>query len=220
MPLFYELKKKLLRSILDLFCSFFKTFLAVLERMAFYSLYFKGFRSVCGTGCSWSSVAWDKLKYYVYWTVHHLTSWINWTNLMSLNESFYCSTSFECYYIHPQEPATVCRYIVLFRCVLVYWLSAPTCIRIPPYSSRTAPIHQYTPKQNNTPTYSRRLLRMNVITFETCWAIKTFVKWHLVGSIYSTSWNKLITFPSKSQCFKVNTKTVMLSWIEIRILFN
>jgi len=53
---------------------------------------------------------------------------------------------------------------------------APTCIRIPPYSSRTAPIHQYTPEQNSTPTYSRRLLRMNVITFETWWAIKNFHK--------------------------------------------
>ena len=66
--------------------------------------------------------------------------------------------------------------------------SAPTCIRIPPYSSRTAPIHHYTPKQSSTPTYSRHLLRMNVITLETCWAIKkTFIKWHQVGSIYSTS---------------------------------
>jgi hypothetical protein len=149
---------------------------------------------------------------------------------------FHCSACFECYYIHPQDPATVCGCIVLFRCVLVYWCglagvgwypiagwftecsnlhldttllqpnhtntpvhteteqytyiqspapedecdnirnmlsnkktsSVPTCIRIPPYSSRTAPIHQYTPKQNNTPTYSHRLLRMNVITFETC----------------------------------------------------
>jgi hypothetical protein len=119
---------------------------------------------------------------------------------------FYYLTCFECYYIHPQEPATVCRCIVLFRCVLVYWCgsagvvwypnagwctSAPTCIRIPPYSSRTAPIHQYTPKKNNTPTYSRRLLRMNVITFETCWAIKTFIKWHQVRSIYSTIYNIL-----------------------------
>ena len=36
---------------------------------------------------------------------------------MSLYECFYCSTCFECYYIHPQEPATV---IVLF-CLCVYW---------------------------------------------------------------------------------------------------
>ena len=65
--------------------------------------------------------------------------------------------------------------------------SAPTCIRIPPYSSRTAPIHRYTPKQNNTPTYSRRLLRMNVITFETCWAIKNFHK-------VTSSWLNLFSF--------------------------
>ena len=72
---------------------------------------------------------------------------------------------------------------VVGRCVVgcehtvqVGALGAPTCIRIPPYSSRTAPIHQYTPKQNNTPTYSCRLLRMNVITFETRWAIKNFHK--------------------------------------------
>ena len=46
--------------------------------------------------------------------------------------------------------------------------SAPTCIRIPPYPSRTAPIHQYTPRRSSRPTYHRKLLRMNVIAFETC----------------------------------------------------
>ena len=67
--------------------------------------------------------------------------------------------------------------------LLIWWdenagwsASAPTCIRIPPYFSRTAPINQFTPKQSNTPTYSRRLLRMNVITFGTYWAIKNFHK--------------------------------------------
>jgi len=62
---------------------------------------------------------------------------------------FYCSTCFECYYIHPQESTIVCRCTVLFA---GWSTSAPTCIQIPPYSSRTAPIHQYTPKQNSTPT--------------------------------------------------------------------
>jgi len=41
--------------------------------------------------------------------------------LCHFKKVFYCSTCFECYYIYPQEPATVCRCIVLFRCVLVYW---------------------------------------------------------------------------------------------------
>jgi hypothetical protein len=103
---------------------------------------------------------------YVYWTVRHRTRWINWTNSMSLYEIFNCSTCFECYYTHPQELATVCGWKIC----------APACIRIPPYSSRTAPIHHYTPKQSNTPTYSRQLLRMSVIALETRWAIKNFHK--------------------------------------------
>jgi len=45
--------------------------------------------------------------------------------------------------------------------------------------------HQYisTYRNRTTHLHSRRLLRMNVTTFETCWAIKNF---HQVGSIYST----------------------------------
>jgi hypothetical protein len=77
---------------------------------------------------------------------------------------FYCSTCLECYYIHPQEPATVCRWVVLFRCVLVYWCGSAGVGWYPNAG------------WNNTPTYSRRLLGMNVITFETCWAIKNFHK--------------------------------------------
>jgi len=75
---------------------------------------------------------------------------------------------------------------VVSECRLEH-VRAPTCIQIPPYSSWTAPMHQYTPKQSSTPTYNHQLLRMNVIAFDTCWAIKTFIKWHQVGSIYSTS---------------------------------
>jgi hypothetical protein len=62
---------------------------------------------------------------------------------------------------------------VVSECKLKHF-TAETYTRIPPYSSWTAPIHQYTPKQSSTPTYSRQLLRMNVIIFETCWAIKYF----------------------------------------------
>jgi len=40
---------------------------------------------------------------------------------VTLWKLFYCSTCFECYYIHPQELVTVCRCTTLFRCVLVYW---------------------------------------------------------------------------------------------------
>ena len=71
----------------------------------------------------------------------------------------------------------------------IHALRAPTCIPIPPYSSRTAPIHQYTPKQSSAPTDSHQLLRMNVIAFETCWAIKNF---HKVTSSWFNLFNKKI----------------------------
>ena len=100
---------------------------------------------------------------------------------------FYCSTCFECYYIHPQESATLCRCIVLFRCVLVYWC---------------------TPKQNNTPTNSRRLLRMNVITFETCWAIKNF---HKVTSSWFNLFNIRLYLTTRT-LFSETLSVVQLHW--------
>ena len=106
---------------------------------------------------------------YVYWTVHHLTSWINWTNLMSLYESFLLLNMFRML-LHSSSGAGDYMWV----CCTVSVCTAPTCIRIPPYSSRTAPIHRYTPKQSNTPTYSRQLLRMSVLALETGWAIKNF----------------------------------------------
>jgi len=97
-------------------------------------------------------------------------------------KDFYCSTRFET-------------------------TSAPTCIRIPPYSSRTAPIHHYTPKQNNTPTYSHRLLRMNVIKFETCWAIKNFHK-------ATSSWFNLFNYQDDARSNK--HKTLYIKFHKIR----
>ena len=128
----------------------------------------------------------------------YTTSWINWTNLMSLYEIFYCSTCFECYYTHPQELATICGCVALFRCVLAYWCGSAGVglYLIAGWSTSATPAepHQYTPKQSNTPIYSRQLLRMSVIALETCWAIKTFIKWHQVGSIYSAT--KMVYFHS------------------------
>ena len=118
---------------------------------------------------------------------------------MSLYESFYCSTCFGCYYIHPQKLVNVCgctvwvctgvlvrfgRSRVVSECRNVE--CAPTCIRIPPYSSRTASIHQYTPKQythiqSPAPEDECNNIR-NMLSNK-----KTFIKWHQVGSIYSTS---------------------------------
>jgi hypothetical protein len=59
---------------------------------------------------------------------------------------FCCSTCFECYYIHPQELATVCGCTALFGCVLVYWCGSagvgwyPTAGWCITYSGRTAPL--------------------------------------------------------------------------------
>ena len=69
--------------------------------------------------------------------------------------------------------------------------SAPTCIRIPPNSSRTAPIHQHTPRQSSTATYNRQLLWMNVIAFEACWAIKNLHK-------VTSSWFNLFNYVTDS----------------------
>ena len=96
-------------------------------------------------------------------------------SLLTLWMFFYFSACFECCYIYPQELVTVCRCTALFRCVLVYWCGSAGLGWYPSAgwgtSAPTAPIHQYTPKRSSTPTYSHQLLRMNVITFETCWAI-------------------------------------------------
>ena len=185
---------------------------------------------------------------------------------------FYCSTCFECYYIHPQEMVIVCRCCSVSVCtgVLVHYVqqpafgyhptpaephqytsthqnrttpkynhhllrmnvitfetcwaiknfhkvksswsnlfSAPACIRIPPYTSRTALIHQYTPKQNNTPTYNHHLLRMNVITFETCWAIKNL---HKVTSSWSNLFNNCLCILFRKGQVCQNT-TVFVSYL-------
>jgi hypothetical protein len=47
---------------------------------------------------------------YVYWTVHHLTSWINWTNLMSLYESFVLLNIFRVL-LHSSSGAGDCMWV-------------------------------------------------------------------------------------------------------------
>jgi hypothetical protein len=45
---------------------------------------------------------------------------------------------------------------------------ASACISIPHHPSRTTPYHQHTSNQSSIPTHSRKLLKMNVLAFETC----------------------------------------------------
>ena len=49
----------------------------------------------------------DHSESYVYWTVHHLVSWINWTNLMSFYESFLSLNMFRML-LHSSSGAGVC----------------------------------------------------------------------------------------------------------------
>jgi hypothetical protein len=125
---------------------------------------------------------------YLYCTVHHLNSRRNLTNLMPLYESFLLLNMFRML-SHSSSGADDCMWVycsvsvctgvlvrfdwsrVVSECRFEHYMH-----RISPYSSRTAPVHQYTPKQSSTPICSRQFLRMNVIAFETCWAIKNFHK--------------------------------------------
>jgi hypothetical protein len=96
---------------------------------------------------------------------------------MSLYESFfYCSTCFERYYIHPQESATVCRCIVLFRCVLVYWCCS-TGVGWYPNAGWSTTCYIQSPTPEDECNNVRNMLSNK----------KTFIKWHQVGSLYSTS---------------------------------
>jgi hypothetical protein len=116
-------------------------------------------------------------------------TWINWTNLLSLYESFLFLNMFRVL-LHSSSGAGDCMWVccsvsvctgVLVR---LGWSRVVSECRL---EHSVTTLLQYTPKQSNTTTYSRHLLRMSVISLETCWAIKTFVEWHQVGSVYSTS---------------------------------
>jgi len=71
----------------------------------------------------------------------------------------------------------------------------------PAFGYHPTPVHQYTPKHSSTPTYSRQLLRMNVITFETCWAIKNFQK-------LTSSWFNLFKWWFVHPLYKVKSTVI------------
>jgi hypothetical protein len=84
---------------------------------------------------------------------------------------FYCSTCFESYYIHPHEPATVCRCIVVSVCTAVLvrfgWSRVVSECRL---------VH-LSPAPKDECNNIRNMLSNK----------KTPIKWHQVGSIYSTT---------------------------------
>ena len=67
-------------------------------------------------------------------------------------------------------------------------MQGEACIRITHHPSQTTTKHQHASYQNNTTheitqQISRKLLRMDVLTSETCWALNKEIKskWHQIG---------------------------------------
>jgi hypothetical protein len=75
---------------------------------------------------------------------------------MSLYENFYCSTCFECYYIHPQELTPVCGCTALLRYVLVYWCGSARvgCCNLHSDTTLLQPNRTNTPVHTETEHYT------------------------------------------------------------------
>ena len=86
---------------------------------------------------------------------------------MSLYENFLSLNMFRML-IHSSEGGG--DYVGVLLCFGVYWCigAVGALVPHPAFGYHPTPIYQYTPKQRSTPTYRHQLLRMNVITFETC----------------------------------------------------
>jgi len=130
---------------------------------------------------------------YVYWTVHHLDSWIkgdqldvtcfiislfNAQQVSDVNTSIFRSLRLICWVIL----WVVLLWFDVCWCYVVVWLG--WCgIRIP---------HQHTSNQSNTTheitqQIRCKLLRMDVLTFETCWALNS----EIINQVTS-SWSLFI----------------------------
>ena len=142
--------------------------------------------------------------------------------------------------------------IALVRCVLVLqcgsagvvwypyagWSTASACVRIQHHPSRTTPTH-IEPEQYNQwdkSTISRKLLKMDVLTFETFWAVNSEImkrvtsSWSLFIHIYIyiyiralLSWNcrrritpKSCSLPTKPQ--DVTFRIISNSCLSVRLL--
>ena len=78
----------------------------------------------CTSGCpqprqsdgNWTrNGTYNFLVSFVYWTVHHLISWINWTSLMSLYESFLLLNMFRML-LHSSSGAGDCMWVYCLLC--------------------------------------------------------------------------------------------------------
>jgi len=89
--------------------------------------------------------------------------------------------------------------------------SASACIRIPHHHSQTTTQHQHTSNQSNTTheitqQISRKLLRMDVLTSETCWALNN----EIIKQVTS-SWSLFIQLNMNCQTQSLRTTSFLLS---------
>ena len=134
--------------------------------------------------------------FYIYWTVHHLDSWVKRDQLdvtcffislfndqyvSDVNTSILRSLRFICWVI---SWVVLLWYDACWCCVV---LTSETC-----WALNSEIIKQVTPswsifiqlsRNEITEQISRKLLKMDVLTFETCWALNSEIinKWHQVG---------------------------------------
>ena len=140
---------------------------------------------------------------YVYWTVHHLDSWVKRDQLdVTCLLFLYLMLNMFRMLIHPSSGAcdlcvellhglhwsgSMCVGVTCGLAVVVWYMyagwgtSASACIWIPHHHSQTTTLHQHISNESNkiheiTQQINRKLLRMDVLTSETCWALSKEIK--------------------------------------------
>ena len=120
------------------------------------------------------------LEYYVYWTVHHLDSWIK---IDHLDVTCFIISLFNTQHVS-NVSTSILRSLRLICCVISWvallWFDVYWCYGVVRLGwcgilkqAEATPTH-IEPEQYNTwnkSTIIRKLLRMDVLTFETCWAL-------------------------------------------------
>ena len=105
----------------------------------------------------------------------------------------YWSTCFECYYIHLQELGTYCGFI---SCVVLLWFDVCWCygvvrlgwcgilMQAEAVSNVSTSIFRSLRLIGGFISISRKLLKMDVLTFETCWAVNSEIIKQVTSSWY------------------------------------
>jgi hypothetical protein len=115
---------------------------------------------------------------YVYWTMYHLDSWIKIDQLDVI--CFIISLLLNMFrmLVHPSSGACDLLWIYFTCCIALVWC-ALKCFSLHKDTTPPQPNHSITPTHNkpeqyntwNKSTISRKLLKMDVLTSETCWAV-------------------------------------------------